>query len=81
MLTKGPLEDLIALHLYRREPAGKVSAVKKVPELSKKVFLCEREIRLLFKPGARVVTVPANAIISPLALDWLEYNGIEIVRI
>ncbi|HAH31147.1 MAG TPA: hypothetical protein DCL44_02415 [Elusimicrobia bacterium] len=68
------------LHLSRLCPGGGEPALKKVPELSKKVFLSDWEMRRLFKPGARTVTVPADAIISPLSLDWLEYNIVKIVR-
>ncbi|MCX5786718.1 MAG: hypothetical protein NTX59_13635 [Elusimicrobia bacterium] len=80
MLTKGAVEDIIMLHLSRPYPGGAAPVSKKIAELGKKVFLSDWEMRRLFKPGARAVTVPANAIISPMALDWLEYNGIEIVR-
>jgi hypothetical protein len=79
MLSKGALEDIIMEHLTRKAGAG-ASASRKVPELKKKVFLSDREMRGLCRPGARTVKVPANAIVSPLAMDWLDYDGIEIVR-
>ena len=78
MLTKGALEDLIMEHL--RPAPGAAPAMKKVPELKKKVFLSDWELRRLYKPGARAVTVPANAILSPLSLDWLDYDGITVLR-
>lgn len=80
MLTKGAIEDLIMQHLTRKAGGAQASAPKKVPELKKKVFLSDRDMRGLCRPGARTVKVPANAIVSPLALDWLDYDGIEIVR-
>jgi hypothetical protein len=79
MLTKGAIEDLIMAHLTRKAGGG-AGAPRKVPELGKKVFLSDRDMRGLCKPGARTVKVPANAIVSPLALDWLDYDGIEIIR-
>ena len=79
MLTKGAVEDIIMLHLSRREPAGAAPVSKKVPELQKKVFLSDWEMRRMFKPGQRSITVAQNAIISPLSWDWLDYNGIEII--
>lgn len=81
MLTKGAIEDLIAQHLFRRA-SGEVSSVsRKVPELKPRVFISEFELRGKMTAGSRSVTVPRNAIISPLALDWLDYDGIEIIRL
>ncbi len=79
MLSKGALEDIIMEHLTRK-PGARPAAPRKVPELKKKVFLSDREMRGLCKPGMKTVKVPANAIVSPLALDWLDYDGMEIVR-
>jgi len=53
---------------------------KKVPELGKKLFLSDFELRKMVVPGSGVLTVAANAIISPLALDWLDYDGVKITR-
>jgi len=80
MLTKGAVEDLIMRHLSRLEPGGAVPAYRKVPELGKKVFLSDFELKKIFVPGARSIRVPANAILSPLALDWIEYNGVQVLR-
>lgn len=79
MLTKGAIEDLIMLHL-RHAPEAAASADKKVPDLKKKVFLSDWEMRRLYKPGSKTVAVAANAIVSPLSLDWLDYNCVELVR-
>ncbi|PIU18803.1 MAG: hypothetical protein COT18_09745 [Elusimicrobia bacterium CG08_land_8_20_14_0_20_59_10] len=78
MLTKGAVEDIIMRHL-RPPPGEAVPALKKVPGLKKKVFISDWELRRLYKPGARMVGVPANAIVSPLSLDWLDYDGIQII--
>ena len=43
-------------------------------------FLTEAAIKKALTPGARRLTIPHNAIISPLASDWLALDGIEIVR-
>ncbi len=80
MFTKGAVEDLIAEHLSRNEGAGAAPARKKAGAPVKKVFLSDWELRRLCRPGDRTVTVPANAILSPLSLDWIEYNGVKIVR-
>ncbi|HBA61451.1 MAG TPA: hypothetical protein DCZ92_11680 [Elusimicrobia bacterium] len=78
MLTKGAIEDLIVQHLRPAPGAAPVS--KKVPELKQKLFLSDLELRKLYKPGSRTVTVPANAIVSPLSLDWLDYDGVKIIH-
>ena len=77
MLTKGAIEDLIVQHLSRTSTGGS-GAPAKAP--ARKVFVSDWELRRLYKAGARSVTVPANAIISPLSLDWLDYNGVKILR-
>jgi len=80
MLTKGAIEDLIAEHLFRKGPAAVAPELKKIPELKKKIFLSDFELRKKIAAGAKSISVPANAIISPLALDWLDYDGIKIIR-
>ena len=80
MLTKGDIEDAIMRRLRKEEGLSPAQARKKVPELGCKVFLSDWELRRLMPPGGRKITVPANAIISPLSADWLDYEGVEIVR-
>jgi hypothetical protein len=60
--------------------ASPAPAGKKVPELKRKLFLSDWELRRIYVPGARSVKVPANAIISPLSLDWLDFNAIEVIK-
>ena len=79
MLTKGAVEDLILQHL-RPGPGGTALPLKKVPEIKRRVFLSDWQLRRVYKAGAKTVTVPANAIISPLSLDWLDYNGVTVIR-
>lgn len=80
MLTRGDIADALYARLFRDRPAEAPSrAVKKAPP-AKKVFLSDWEIRRMMKPGQKRLAVPANAIVSPLSLDWLDYNGVEIVR-
>lgn len=43
-------------------------------------FLSEYEIKKRLTPGDVRLTIPENAIISPLVADWLTLRGIEIVR-
>lgn len=80
MLTKGAVEDLIMSHLSRNSPGGTAFAPGRGAGAVKKVFISDWELRRLYKPGDRSVTVPANAIVSPLSLDWLDYNGVAVLR-
>ena len=80
MLTKGAVEDLIMQHLDRASGVGAAPVPAKPVRAQKKVFISDWELRRLYKPGAGSVTVPANAIISPLSLDWLNYDGIRVIR-
>jgi len=79
MLTKGAVEDLICEHLARADRGPLAPRGKKPPPV-KKVFISDWELRRLYTPGARSIAVPANAILSPLSLDWLDYNGVRVVR-
>lgn len=80
MLTKGAVEDLIMSHLSRTSPGGTALVPGRPAAPARKVFMSDWELKRLYKPGARSVTVPANAIVSPLSLDWLDYNGVTILR-
>ncbi|MBI4656559.1 MAG: hypothetical protein HY746_07425 [Elusimicrobia bacterium] len=46
-----------------------------------RIFLSDWEMRKMLQPGASEIRIPANAIISPLALDWIEFKKIKIIRI
>jgi ethanolamine utilization cobalamin adenosyltransferase len=37
-------------------------------------------IKKALTPGAQRITIPEDAILSPLAQDWLALKGIEIER-
>ncbi|KAF0127448.1 MAG: hypothetical protein FD189_195 [Elusimicrobia bacterium] len=88
MLTRGDIADALYERLFRDRPEGASSCPAgdtipyggpKVPP-ARKVFLSDWELRRMVKPGQKRLAVPANAIVSPLSLDWLDYNGVEIVR-
>ncbi|MDD5208864.1 MAG: hypothetical protein PHV36_05710 [Elusimicrobiales bacterium] len=79
MLTKGAVEDIIMQHLAGRAGVA-APAARKAPELKRKVFLSDWELRRIYIPGSKSVQVPADSIISPLSLDWLDYDGIKVVR-
>ena len=61
--------------------AGSAPAVARASKpLPKRVFITDWEMKRLVKPGQKSVAVPAGAIVSPLSLDWLDYNCIEVIR-
>ena len=43
-------------------------------------FVCDYELRKMLEPGSREVTVERGSIVSPLALEWLELEGIRVVE-
>lgn len=50
------------------------------PPRKGRVFLSEYHIRKALTPGSRDLTIPKDAIVSPLALEWLALQGVRIVR-
>ncbi|MHB2026217.1 MAG: hypothetical protein ACYCPQ_06220 [Elusimicrobiota bacterium] len=83
MLTRGDLIDIIVSRLLesgvgkspeKPAPARGRSAVPKG-----RPFFSEHRIREMIAAG-KPVRVPTEAIISPLAEDWLILNGIKVVR-
>ena len=43
-------------------------------------FLSDLDVRRSLTPGARTLTIEKDAIVSPLALEWLALKGVRIVR-
>lgn len=50
------------------------------PSFKGRVFLSEYHIRKALTPGATHLTIAKDAIVSPLASEWLAFKGIRIVR-
>lgn len=89
MLTRDDLIDLLVAGLAKAGPAAAASApgatAKPVPagslrEIKGRVFLSEYEIKKRLTPGGNRLTIPRHSIVSPLALDWLTLQGIQITR-
>lgn len=74
MLKREDLVDIIYGYL---KPAPKRAAS---PGPKGRIFLSEHEIKKRLTPGAQHLTIPEGAIISPLALDWLALEGIQVIR-
>ena len=43
-------------------------------------FLTDYHVRRALTPGSRDLTIAKDAIVSPLALEWLALKGVRIVR-
>lgn len=81
MLTKGDITDVISEYLLRGAKTRSGAVISRASRpLPKRVFISDWELRKLVKPGQKAVRVPANAMVSPLSMDWLDYNGIEVIR-
>ena len=76
MLTKDDLIDLIVAGLAKAEPAA--GAWPAGPRGRR--FLSEHEIKKRLTAGGGRLTLPRGVIVSPLAVDWLTLQGIEIVQ-
>ena len=88
MFTQNDLIDLIISQLgaLSQPPTGAPAPCSKEKAKNDamlpkgRIFLSEYEIKrqLTARPGR--LTIPRDAIISPLAQDWLALKGIEVVR-
>ena len=84
MFTRNDLIDLIARHLAKAG-AERESAPARgkgpIPMLPKgRLFLSEYEIKKRLTADAQELRIPKEAILSPLATDWLILKGIKIVK-
>jgi hypothetical protein len=80
LFTRHDLVDTIVRHL--RPPRKEAAAPRLSPDGPiGRLFLTESDIkkRLLTGGGTRL-TIPPDAIISPLAADWLVLKGVTVVR-
>ena len=75
MLTRDDLIDILVAGLPTGGPARASSAGPKG-----RSFLSEYEIKKRLTADGKRLTIASNSIVSPLALDWLTLQGIEIVR-
>ena len=90
MFTSDDLIDLIlsqlaALPAAPAAPPGAAPPKKETCKLDPagprgRIFLTEYEIKKRLTPPAERLTIPKEAIISPLAEEWLALRGVKIVR-
>lgn len=81
MLTRDDLVDIIVSHLKSASPGERAPGSRHPPfELKGRPFLAEYDIKKRLTGGKTRLTLPKEAIISPLAQDWLILNKIEVIR-
>jgi hypothetical protein len=89
MLTRDDIIDVIIAGLAKARPAASVPAP--APPKAKpsglpppgpkgRAFWSEHQIKKALTADGKRLTLPADAIVSPLASDWLTLRGIEIIR-
>ena len=80
MLTRDDLIDIIVAGLAKARPAASAARAWLAKGPAGRVFLSEYEIKKRLTPGGMRLTIPGNAILSPLVTDWLTLRGIEVIR-
>ncbi len=80
MLTRDDLIDIIVAGLAKTKPGAAAARLWRAAGPAAKVFLSEYDIKKRLTPGGLHLTIPGNAILSPLVTDWLTLRGIEIIR-
>lgn len=78
MLTPDDLADALWEHLRPPAVPPRRAVREWERELSARRFLSDREVRLRVPADAREVVLPRGAIVSPLALEWLEFKKIPV---
>jgi hypothetical protein len=79
-VTRDDLIDLIIGHLRPKlaQPPDRALSSNNGPK--GRLFLTEYDIKKRLTADAARLTIPKEAILSPLAVDWLVLKGIEVVR-
>lgn len=63
-------------NFYKSQNKNDVKAVKKT---IKKIFISDWELKKKYFKDNMVI-IPENAILSPLSIDWIEFNSIRVIR-
>lgn len=74
MFTRDDLADWIVASL-----AGEGGGQQSAASPARRVLLSDWELRRLRKPGDKVLRLPKGAIVSPLARDWIDFEGVKVV--
>lgn len=76
MLTRNDVLDAVRRHLAPVGSPGRPSR----PAAAGRPFLTEHDVKKALTPGAQHLKITKDAIVSPLAQDWLALKGIRIIR-
>lgn len=79
-MQKKHIADIIFSRLSGKKEGVSPSPAPKAAERVKRIFLSDWEVRRLYNKERNELAVPANAILSPLSMDWLEYQNVRIIR-
>ena len=77
MFTRDDLVDWL-VELLSAQSHGRVSDGKKPEGPPRRVFVSDWELRRLRRPGENTLRLPRGTIVSPLAQDWIDFEGIKI---
>lgn len=84
MLNRDDLVDIVLERLStgpRSVPAPRSSETGRLSrQIQGRNFLSEYDIKKKLTCNSQELTIPKNAILSPLAVDWLALRRIRIVR-
>jgi len=91
MLRRQDLTDIVLKHLQDARPRARTRnpVLPATPAggspgglraVQGRRFLSDYDIRKALTPGTQVLTIPEDAIVSPLAQEWLALKEIRIVR-
>jgi hypothetical protein len=80
VLTRDDLIDIIVAGLAKAKPATVAARAWLATGPVGRLFLSEYDIKKRLTPGGVRLTIPENAILSPLVSDWLTLRGIEVIR-
>ena len=80
MLTRDDLIDIVIASLAKAKGAAGALRTWNPTGPIRKVFLSEYDIKKRLTAGGLRLTIPGNAILSPLVSDWLILRGIEVMR-
>jgi len=80
VLTRDDLIDILVAGLAKAKPGGPAARPWRPKGPEGRPFLSEYDIKKRLTAGGLRLTIPENAIVSPLVADWLTLRGIEVVR-
>ena len=72
------IADIIYFNILKK---GENNVLTQKKKDIKKIFISDWELKKkYYDPKNKTITVPDNAILSPMSIDWIDYNSIKIIR-